>query len=110
MSLLEKIRKSRRNLKALSEVSLDAVRVAIESCGCPKDRLCDVCKDLLEYHKWRKAEREKYLDDACKWLMHEILLAFYGPKYKEQDLHFNKDSYTLREMVELHDEYLKERN
>ena len=110
MSLLERIRKNQRNPSALSKFSLDAIRISIEVCGCPKDRLCDACKDLLEYYKWRKAEREKYLDDACKWLIHQMLLAFYGPKYKEHDLHFNKDIYTLKEMVELHDEYLKEKN
>jgi len=110
MSLLERIKENRRNLKALSKISLDAIRISIEECSCPKDNLCNVCKDLLEYYKWKKKEREKYLDDACKWLMHEILLAFYGPRYKELGQHFKGDIYTLREIVELYDEYLKEKN
>lgn len=108
MSLLERVRDNHKDLKVLNEVSLDAIRVTIESCDCQKDKLCATCEDLLEYYKWRKEERKKYLDDRLKWLVHQIMIVFYGPKYKEQGLHFSRDIYTLKEIVELYDEYLKE--
>ena len=110
MKLLEKIKKNKNNHEILDKISLDAIRISIESCNCPKATLCDICKDLLEYYKWKREEKKEHLDNACKWLMHQIMLIFYGAKYKEKNLHFSRDIYTMKEIVELYDEYLSEIN
>jgi hypothetical protein len=107
MSLLETIKNNHKDLKALNKVSLDAIRVVVEACNCPKDGLCDSCKDLLEYYRWKKVERQKYLGNACDWLIHQIMTIFYGSQYKEQGFHFSRDIYTLKEVVELYEDYLE---
>ena len=110
MSLLRTIRSNPHNPKELGKVSLDAIRIVIESCDCPKEQLCKICKDLLEYYKWKKEERKKYLDDACRWIMHETLLIFYGPDYQSKNLHFSKDICTLKEIIELYQDYKQEKD
>jgi len=109
MSLLHDIRINAENKKALSSFSLETIRVVIEACDCPKSTLCDTCKNLLAFYKWKDKENKKYVDKAVFWIMHQCCLIFFGSDYKERNLHFSKDVCTLKEIVELYEEYRKER-
>ena len=110
MSLLQDIKKNHLNANKLNNISLDAIRVTVEACDCPKDNLCVACRHLLEFYKWKQKENKKHTDKAVDWIIHQCCIIAYGPKYKEQGLHFNKDIYTLKTIVELYKDYMKEVN
>jgi len=106
LSLLKDIKDNYTNPKKLTQISLDAIRVTIESCTCPKGNLCDTCKHLLEYYKWKKQKYEKNKHDAVEYIIDKVCTWHFGADYKEHGLVYNRDMTTLATIVDAYQEFL----